>query len=379
MRLGELLIKEGEVTQEHVSEALRAQVIYGGRIGTNLIELGHAHIDAVAEALGHQHHLACAHVRHFDDADKALQMKLSPVLAMELNAIPLSEQLPGVIAIAFLDPPLPDAVDKITDALKCEIVPVIAPELRLRYQLEQVYGITRPSRYVRIGRKTSQERTIDGESERRKRRYVHTLSDVEPEAGTLGRVQLQRKEVRREGKSSAASDNIQIDEAATLEDALVSMRRATDRDRVVDLMISCVRHAFGRRLGVGLMLVVREDTAIGWRGFSDHSDDSVASAVAIPLDEPSVLQLSYKTGVLVCGKPPPAGELIDNRLWKLLGSQPPQECIVAPVRIQDHVVCMLYAHAGDLGPIGLDLSHDVGELAHGAGSAFARLIRSHGR
>jgi len=381
MRLGELLIKERAVTEEQVSEALRAQVIYGGRIGTNLIELGHAHIDAVAEALGHQHHLACAHVRHFDGADKALQMKLSPVLAMELSAIPLSEQLPGVIAVAFLDPPSPDAVAKLTEALGCELVPVVAPELRLRYQLEQVYGIMRPSRYVRLGKKTAEETALDGVSDRHKRQYLQTLSDPDPEAeaGTLGRMQLERKEIRREAKSSAASDNLQIDEAATLEDAIAGMRRATDRDRVVDLMISCVRHAFGRRLGVGLMLLVREDTAIGWRGFSDYSDDSVASSVAIPLGEASVLRLSYKAGVLVCGKPPPAGSLIDNRLWKLLGSNPPEECIVAPVKIQDRVVCVLYAHADDLGPIGLELSHAVGELADHAGAAFTRLIRSHGR
>lgn len=378
MRLGELLIKEGAVTHEHVSEALRAQVIYGGRIGTNLIELGHAHIDAVAEALGHQHHLACSHVRHFDGADKKLQMKLSPVLALELSAIPLREQLPGVVAVAFLDPPLPDAIDKITKALKCEIVPVIAPELRLRYQLEQVYGIIRPTRYVRLGKKTAEEKADDDTSERRKRQYVHTLSDPEQAPGTLGRVQIQRKKVRREGKSSAASDNIQIDQAATLEEALSGIRRATDRDRVVELMISCLRQAFGRRLHIGLMLLVREETAIGWRGFS-ATDASGVSSVAIPLDEPSVLQLSYKTGVLVCGKPPPAGQLIDNRLWTLLGSEPPEECIVAPVKVQNRVVCMLYAHAGDLGAIDLDISHGVGELAEAAGTAFLRLIRGHDR
>jgi hypothetical protein len=35
MRLGELLIEEGKVTPEQIAEGLRAQVIYGGRLGTN--------------------------------------------------------------------------------------------------------------------------------------------------------------------------------------------------------------------------------------------------------------------------------------------------------------------------------------------------------
>lgn len=39
MRLGEYLVKEGIITRQQLNQAFERQVVYGGRIGTNLIEL----------------------------------------------------------------------------------------------------------------------------------------------------------------------------------------------------------------------------------------------------------------------------------------------------------------------------------------------------
>ena len=38
-KIGEVLIREGHLTQEGLEEALDWQVLYGGRLGTNLLEL----------------------------------------------------------------------------------------------------------------------------------------------------------------------------------------------------------------------------------------------------------------------------------------------------------------------------------------------------
>ena len=37
MRLGELLIATGELTAHQIEQAVRAQVMWGGRLGTNLV------------------------------------------------------------------------------------------------------------------------------------------------------------------------------------------------------------------------------------------------------------------------------------------------------------------------------------------------------
>ena len=41
-KLGDLLLKEGVITNAQLEEALKCQVIFGGKLGTNLIEMGAA-------------------------------------------------------------------------------------------------------------------------------------------------------------------------------------------------------------------------------------------------------------------------------------------------------------------------------------------------
>ena len=60
MLLGEMLLSDGTLRPDQVEEALAAQVINGGRLGTNLVELGHLTEEQLARALGKQHGVAAA-------------------------------------------------------------------------------------------------------------------------------------------------------------------------------------------------------------------------------------------------------------------------------------------------------------------------------
>src|SRR5262249_48674504 len=51
MRLGERLVQDGLVKPEDVDAALQAQVLYGRRLGTNLVELGFLDEDQLGAAL----------------------------------------------------------------------------------------------------------------------------------------------------------------------------------------------------------------------------------------------------------------------------------------------------------------------------------------
>lgn len=152
MRLGELLVAARVVTPEQVDHALRAQVVWGGRLGTNLVELGAADLDQLARALGRQHRVLAALARHFDTADRALQARLPVELAARWSVVPLMALSDGTIAVASLDPLDADARATIADALAIEVgrlVCAIAPELRVYYHLERVYHIPRDTRFMR--------------------------------------------------------------------------------------------------------------------------------------------------------------------------------------------------------------------------------------
>src|SRR5207245_9431340 len=53
-KIGELLVHSGHLTQEALEEALDWQVLYGGRLGTNLLELKLVEEEHLARALGKQ-------------------------------------------------------------------------------------------------------------------------------------------------------------------------------------------------------------------------------------------------------------------------------------------------------------------------------------
>ena len=157
-RLGELLVAARLLTQEQVGQALRAQVVWGGRLGTNLIELGCLDLDGLSRALGRQHGVPAALGRHFDRADPVLQQRLPAELAERWAIVPLL-RVSGErrIAIAAIDPADAARIAEIAavfDVAPESIVMSIAAELRVRYHLERVYKIQRGSRFLRAKGKT---------------------------------------------------------------------------------------------------------------------------------------------------------------------------------------------------------------------------------
>jgi hypothetical protein len=152
-RLGELLVAAGLLTPEQVEQALRAQVLWGGRLGTNLVELHYLELDPLSRMLGRQHHLPAALARHFEKADPVLQAQLPVKIAQRFSCLPLLRMGPDQhVVIAAVTPLSPRQLAIIADALAIDVarlVPAVAAELRIRYQLERVYRIRRAARYLR--------------------------------------------------------------------------------------------------------------------------------------------------------------------------------------------------------------------------------------
>jgi hypothetical protein len=158
-RLGELLVAAGLVTTDQVEQGLRAQVMWGGRLGTNLVELGHLDLDELARMLGRQYRLPPALARHFDRADPALQERLPPAVAERYSVVPLfnSGKLKDRIVIVSTAPLGRDVLAHLANAIgvpAARLLPAIAAELRIAYHLERVYRIPRDLRFLRPRNKT---------------------------------------------------------------------------------------------------------------------------------------------------------------------------------------------------------------------------------
>jgi hypothetical protein len=164
-RLGEQLIAANIVSPDKVEQALRAQVVWGGRLGTNLIELGAIDLDELARALGQQHGVPAALARHFDKSDPALQAQLPVEVAKQFSVVPLVRLSPERIAVVAIDLLPREALEALAAAYGVDprdgIVYSVAAEMRVYYHLERVYRIPRSTRFLRSKGATTQTFEID--------------------------------------------------------------------------------------------------------------------------------------------------------------------------------------------------------------------------
>ena len=116
-RLGELLLQQELLSPEQVTEALRVQVMWGGRIGTVISELGYLDLDTVSRALGWQHSLPAALGKHFDSADRELQTSFDADVAEWYGCVPLLRVGKRVIIIASMSPFDAKATNAVSSAL----------------------------------------------------------------------------------------------------------------------------------------------------------------------------------------------------------------------------------------------------------------------
>lgn len=422
-RLGDLLLTAGLLSHEQLEQALRAQVVWGGRLGTNLIELGCLDLDALATALGKQHGLPPALGRHFDRADASLQQDFPAEVAAKYAVIPLLRfGAPPRIAVVSIDPLTADARDEIAEAygLKAgQILPSIAAEMRVRYHLERLYGIERSARFLRSRGKTVppfplfdpstmpfdiEEPTspvvvaeqqppavLPAEAEdlaamieaaidnamtppepagRERRSYVKTIVDeVSGPKDTLplGRIPIRRVAVTGAPPPSPSASSKRI--STSLTDATRAIRRAAHRDRAADLIIDTLLR-FAPACTAGMLLVIRGEVAIAWKHF--HRDGASAPELAVPLDQPGLCPSAVERGSLVRSR---AGDLgaIDMLLLRALGKLD-GDLVVIPIPIAGKVMCLVAVvteQGAEIAPIEA--------VASAAGAAFARLIRDASR
>lgn len=205
------------------------------------------------------------------------------------------------------------------------------------------------------------------------RRFVDTLGDQPPAAPTLGRIAIRRVAVNpSSGEVAEAADVAAVfSDDANLEGVARAIRRASTRNRVGDLAVGALRRFGGDELGAGIMFVVREAVAIGWKGFVTGNPEFAIDELAVPLGAPNVLAAAAREGraLLIDG---PSATDIDRRLWLAIGVAPPRQIAVAPVQFAGHTVCLFYGHADQMAPF----AELFAAITQATTTAFARLLRA---
>jgi hypothetical protein len=141
MRLGEILVNAGLLTQEQVNQGLETQARRrGGRLGIHLVELGFITERQLAGTLSEQLGLPFVSVDIASNIPSSIIKLIPSSVAAEYQVFPVA--LKGrILHVCMSDPANLEKVDMLAFRLSCPIQPCVVTEFTLDYALELYYGL----------------------------------------------------------------------------------------------------------------------------------------------------------------------------------------------------------------------------------------------
>lgn len=142
LKLGDMLIKEGFITQEQLKKALDIQGREGGRLGEILVKMGVVKEEQVVSTLGKQ-----LGIPYFSlgtgmlkpAVDQGLEELIPKEFAIKNLVLPLSRILKS-LTCAMYDPLDLVLIDNLKRITACETNPVIATKVDIIKAIEEFYG-----------------------------------------------------------------------------------------------------------------------------------------------------------------------------------------------------------------------------------------------
>jgi Type II secretion system (T2SS), protein E, N-terminal domain len=351
-RLGELLIDEKLITAPQLEEALETQVVHGGRVGTNLVELGFLKEVDLARVLGRLHNLpyasgdmipdpaalAISEARFYDDQD---------LLPMRVDATRLTVVVLGPAPIAALD----------TLGFKAgkRVVAVVIPEFRMNQLLRKFCKAFRPIRPIDMN--TLRPSTRRGDDQPQPvaatelineddfaKIYAEAMVDEEAPvaAARVEELPLITGEVVAEAQLPAL----------TFPQAQAELQKVTGRDEIARVVLQFARSKFKR----ALLLSVQGDLVSGWQGLGQGVQPRAVLRIGVSLREQNTFKLvrDLRSHFIGPMRRTPGMAVF----YQLLGGGYPTTAVVLPLLVRGKPVHLLYV---DEGPNQLT-PPDIGEL-----------------
>jgi len=287
-------------------------VLYGGRLGTSLHELGFITEERLTDALARAHGVPAIELRALSPEAVALVPKK---LAQRFKVFPC--RLRGqTLFLGMVDPGDHAAVAHIGYSMGYIVRPLVVPEFRMVQLLHDHYGVDERWRFT----------------------------DTRAAAPEVPQVRDPAEAVLR------------IDAAAT-------------RDEVVAAVLALGRCYFRRVV----FFIVREPWMLGWDGIGEGMDRARAAALRIPLDLPSVFQSVTRNRTMFVGRPAP--EETNRAFMETIGKKPGTTAAVFPVALKGRVVNLMWGDSGTAGAARGDLGQLLAHMQK-IPRAYLRIIRA---
>ena len=129
-RLGELLVKAGQLTRDQLREALAKQKEEGGRLGSNLVKMGLIQEPELVEFLSKHFKVSAINLSRVE-IDESVVKIIPADVSRKYTIMPVSKA-GAKVTIAMLDPTNVFAMDDIKFMTGYNVEPVIASETAIR-------------------------------------------------------------------------------------------------------------------------------------------------------------------------------------------------------------------------------------------------------
>ncbi|MFV2071327.1 MAG: hypothetical protein ACC742_01560 [Thermoanaerobaculales bacterium] len=393
---GGWLVKEGLLRPEGLRQALDTQQTIQTQLDTILLDLKLLPEQTLLNALGSFHKTRTVSGAELSAISPAVARLVSPRIASRLQIVPF--KLEGkTLSVAGLDPGDLLVEDELALMTGCMVGSYVTLEARLMEALHRLYGVQLTPQFVSLVKRLSGlRRPAPAETK--------ALTDSPKAARSASRIETPRPAARAgrrprrpppiEEQLEVSTEELELfpslrnsvgdmhpgahsvavmpdPRVATadlgpeerLAEAAVGLQNAEMREDIADAVLGFCAPLFRRRL----LLAMRRDRVMGWRGEGDGIDPSKVRAIDIPLAEPSVFVGLTHGAEFWLGPLPTMPRNLEIVL--ALGGTAPTECFLLPMTVREKTVCFLYGDNVDDGVGGLPM-RDLRRLGAKASLAF---------
>jgi len=138
--IGDILVREGLITEDQLRSALNEQRSNGTRLGYTLVSMGAVSETDLTRVLARKYRVKAVDLSRIDNVDKRVINLVKPEIAQRHMVLPL-RRVGRTLTVAMANPTNLDAIDELRFSTGYDIEPVVAGEYSLRQAVEKYYEV----------------------------------------------------------------------------------------------------------------------------------------------------------------------------------------------------------------------------------------------
>ena len=341
-RLGEHLLAEGLLNTDQLDEAIEYQCIYGGKLGTSLIELGLITEDQLANILSQQLKL------HYIKPELLMNVS-AEVISLIPREVALKQQIVPYhkdgkkLFVAMNEASNLANIDELSFQLDHIVIPLAIPEIRLMLALRQYYGMLLSPRFETLA--VQMKRRVLAAKKKNPKQQPQDKTKSEPVEKPKPEIPFDENkpwpllgEENYAGEEPTDESYFASKSAATEETSVSLLQQLADakeRDDIAGAIIDYLKKDFPDCA----LLMVRTNMATGWLAAQNKTAQNFEQ-LNIPMLENSIFNQVATSHSHYLG--PVTDSMQNRKMLDFFESKPPQTALIVPFMVRDRLVSILY-------------------------------------